>query len=190
MFCDEIYDPILEELRSISETMKELEKLISQQISIENANNFLLRKLLENPNDRNLGKSIESIDVDKYLYKDILFINSSQDETIKNAKKIATGMEGEFIISEAKSDSELAALINGLSNGDIVFVDVSEPFFDKKMGKVLYDCIKDKCINILIGKGPGARSVRLDIPEVYFYVYTYMEELLPNGIKELLTYVE
>ena len=94
MFDDEIYDPILEELRSISETMKELEKLISQQISIENANNFLLRKLLENPNDRNLGKSIESIDVNKYLYKDILFINSSQDESIKNEKKIATGMEG------------------------------------------------------------------------------------------------
>lgn len=49
MFDHEIYDPILEELWSISETMKELEMLISQQKNIENANNLLLRKLLENP---------------------------------------------------------------------------------------------------------------------------------------------
>ncbi|MFQ8662007.1 MAG: hypothetical protein ACLR9S_00175 [Lachnospiraceae bacterium] len=189
MFDDEIYDPVLEELRGISASMKELEKLLLQQISIENANNVLLRKLVQR-NFENSGKTMINLDFNQFSNKNILIINSSKEESLEIAKKISAETPGKFVVSEAKTDSEFAAMINNLSDGDIIFVDVSDPIFDKKMGKIIYDCVKERCIYVPIGKGSGSRVLQLEVPEIYFIVYSYLEDLIPCGLKELLVLVE
>lgn len=190
MFDDEIYDPVLEELKDISVSMRELQKLISQEISIANANNILLRKLLEQQSKKDNENKIANLQINKFMHKNLLIINPSKEVGLEIAKQVTSNLEGNFSVSEAKSDSELAALVNNLSDGDIVFVDVSDPLFDNKMARVLLECVKDYCINIPIGQGAAARNVRIEVPKVQFIIYTYLEEFLTSEIKNLLMRVE
>ena len=149
-------------------------------------NNVLLRKISKDSTD---DKMIEQ-NVDDYLNKNLLLINDFKMETISFAKKISKKMESKLIVSKAKSASELASVINGAEENDIVFIDVTDESFDEHMTNIIYDCIKDKCINVTIGKGAGAREIQADIPGVFFILYTYLEELIPIELKELLTPVQ
>ncbi len=58
---------------------------------------------------------------------------------------------------------EMAAILNGLEEGDLLFVDEIHRL-NRQVEEVLYPAMEDYCIDIMIGKGPTARSVRLDLP--------------------------
>lgn len=58
---------------------------------------------------------------------------------------------------------ELAAILNNLEEGDLLFVDEIHRF-SRQVEEVLYPAMEDYCIDVMIGKGPTARSVRLDLP--------------------------
>lgn len=59
---------------------------------------------------------------------------------------------------------EIAAVLNGLSEGDVLFVDEIHRL-NRQVEEVLYPAMEDYCIDIMIGKGSSARSVRLDLPK-------------------------
>lgn len=190
MFDEEMYDSMLDELKSITKSMKEIKELISQQISVENKKYILLQKILEGQNQTTFLDEKINLDLNKYADKNLLIINSSSRLSFNIAKKITTNIKGKFVKSEAKTDNELVNFINSLSDGDVVFIDVSEPTFNNKMGKIIYDCVKNKYINISIGNGVETRSIHLDIPEVTFIVFAYLEDFLPEGLKDYLLQVE
>lgn len=58
---------------------------------------------------------------------------------------------------------ELAAILNNLEEGDLLFVDEIHRL-NRQVEEVLYPAMEDYCIDVMIGKGPTARSVRLDLP--------------------------
>ena len=58
---------------------------------------------------------------------------------------------------------EIAAILNNLEEGDLLFVDEIHRL-NRQVEEVLYPAMEDYCIDVLIGKGPTARSVRLDLP--------------------------
>ena len=59
---------------------------------------------------------------------------------------------------------EMAAILNGLSEGDILFVDEIHRL-NRQVEEVLYPAMEDFEIDIMIGKGATARSIRLDLPK-------------------------
>lgn len=59
---------------------------------------------------------------------------------------------------------EMAAILNGLQEGDILFIDEIHRL-NRQVEEVLYPAMEDFAIDILIGKGATARSVRLDLPK-------------------------
>ena len=59
---------------------------------------------------------------------------------------------------------ELAAILNNLEEGDLLFVDEIHRL-NRQVEEVLYPAMEDYCIDIMIGKGASARSVRLDLPK-------------------------
>ena len=59
---------------------------------------------------------------------------------------------------------EMAAILNNLQEGDILFVDEIHRL-NRQVEEVLYPAMEDYVIDIMIGKGPGARSVRLNLPK-------------------------
>lgn len=58
---------------------------------------------------------------------------------------------------------ELAAILNNLSDNDILFIDEIHRL-STQVEEVLYPAMEDYAIDIVIGKGAGARSIRLDLP--------------------------
>ncbi|MDR1531972.1 MAG: Holliday junction branch migration DNA helicase RuvB [Clostridiales bacterium] len=58
---------------------------------------------------------------------------------------------------------DMAALLNDLNEGDIIFVDEVHRL-NRVVEEVLYPAMEDFVLDIVIGKGPGAKSLRLDLP--------------------------
>lgn len=58
---------------------------------------------------------------------------------------------------------DLAAILNGLEPGDVLFIDEIHRL-PRAIEEVLYPAMEDFCLDIVVGKGPEARSIRLDLP--------------------------
>jgi holliday junction DNA helicase RuvB len=58
---------------------------------------------------------------------------------------------------------DLAAILTALEPGDVLFIDEIHRL-PRSIEEVLYPAMEDFCLDIVIGKGPTARSVRLDLP--------------------------
>jgi Holliday junction DNA helicase RuvB len=58
---------------------------------------------------------------------------------------------------------DLAAILTNLQQGDVLFIDEIHRLH-RTVEEVLYPAMEDFCLDIIIGKGPSARSVRLDLP--------------------------
>ena len=58
---------------------------------------------------------------------------------------------------------DLAAILTALEPGDVLFIDEIHRL-PRSIEEVLYPAMEDFCLDIVIGKGPSARSVRLDLP--------------------------
>ena len=59
---------------------------------------------------------------------------------------------------------DMAAILNNLSEGDVLFVDEIHRL-NRQVEEVLYPAMEDYAIDIVIGKGASARSIRLDLPK-------------------------
>lgn len=60
--------------------------------------------------------------------------------------------------------ADLASILTSLEDGDILFIDEIHRL-SRTVEEVLYAAMEDYKLDIMIGKGPGARSVRLDLPK-------------------------
>lgn len=58
---------------------------------------------------------------------------------------------------------DLAALLTNLNDGDVLFIDEIHRL-SRAVEEVLYPAMEDHALDIIIGKGPSARSIRLDLP--------------------------
>ena len=63
-----------------------------------------------------------------------------------------------------EKQGDLAALLTNLSENDILFVDEIHRL-NRSVEEVLYPAMEDFALDIIIGKGPSARSIRLDLPK-------------------------
>ena len=58
---------------------------------------------------------------------------------------------------------DLAALLTNLSEGDVLFIDEIHRM-NRSVEEVLYPAMEDNALDIIIGQGPSARSIRIDLP--------------------------
>jgi len=58
---------------------------------------------------------------------------------------------------------DMAAILNDLNEGDFLFIDEIHRL-NRNIEEILYPAMEDFVLDIVIGKGPGARSIRLDLP--------------------------
>ena len=59
---------------------------------------------------------------------------------------------------------DIAAILNNLQHGDILFIDEIHRM-SRQVEEVLYSAMEDYCIDIVVGKGPAAKSIRLTLPK-------------------------
>lgn len=78
---------------------------------------------------------------------------------------------------------EMAAILNNLSENDILFIDEIHRL-NRQVEEVLYPAMEDYSIDIMIGKGQGARSIRLDLPKFTLVGATTRAGLLTAPLRD------
>ena len=78
---------------------------------------------------------------------------------------------------------EMAAILNNLQEGDLLFVDEIHRL-NRQVEEVLYPAMEDYAIDIMIGKGPTARSIRLDLPHFTLVGATTRAGLLTAPLRD------
>lgn len=78
---------------------------------------------------------------------------------------------------------EIAAILNNLSEGDVLFVDEIHRL-NRQVEEVLYPAMEDFAIDIVIGKGASARSIRLDLPHFTLIGATTRAGLLTAPLRD------
>ena len=78
---------------------------------------------------------------------------------------------------------EMAAILNNLQEGDVLFVDEIHRL-NRQVEEVLYPAMEDFAIDIMIGKGASARSIRLDLPKFTLVGATTRAGLLSAPLRD------
>ena len=77
---------------------------------------------------------------------------------------------------------DLAAILTNLNENDVLFID--EIHRINRSVEVLYSAMEDFCLDIIIGKGPSARSIRLDLPKFTLIGATTRAGMLTNPLRD------
>ncbi|MFV9510904.1 Holliday junction branch migration DNA helicase RuvB [Tepidibacillus sp. LV47] len=78
---------------------------------------------------------------------------------------------------------DLAAILTNLQEGDVLFIDEIHRLH-RTVEEVLYSAMEDYALDIIIGKGPSARSVRLDLPKFTLIGATTRAGLLSSPLRD------
>ncbi len=78
---------------------------------------------------------------------------------------------------------EMAAILNNLAEGDVLFVDEIHRL-NRQVEEVLYPAMEDYAIDIMIGKGAAARSIRLELPKFTLVGATTRAGLLTAPLRD------
>ena len=78
---------------------------------------------------------------------------------------------------------DLAAILTNLNENDVLFIDEIHRI-NRTVEEVLYSAMEDYCLDIIIGKGPSARSIRLDLPKFTLIGATTKAGMLTNPLRD------
>ena len=78
---------------------------------------------------------------------------------------------------------DLAAILTNLNENAVLFIDEIHRI-NRSVEEVLYPAMEDFCIDIIIGKGPSARSIRLDLPKFTLIGATTRAGMLTNPLRD------
>lgn len=78
---------------------------------------------------------------------------------------------------------DMAAVLNNLKEGDVLFIDEIHRL-NRQVEEVLYPAMEDFAIDIMIGKGAGAKSIRLDLPKFTLVGATTRAGLLTAPLRD------
>ncbi|MCT4509874.1 MAG: Holliday junction branch migration DNA helicase RuvB [Tepidibacter sp.] len=78
---------------------------------------------------------------------------------------------------------DLAAILTNLNENDVLFIDEIHRI-NRNVEEVLYPAMEDFCLDIIIGKGPSARSIRLDLPKFTLIGATTRAGMLTSPLRD------
>jgi len=87
-----------------------------------------------------------------------------------------------------EKSGDLAAILTNLEEGDILFIDEIHRL-NKNIEEILYPAMEDFALDIIMGKGPSARTLRLDLPHFTIIGATTMASLLSAPLRDRFGHV-
>ncbi len=99
---------------------------------------------------------------------------------------IAKEMNGNIRVTSGPAierAGDLAAILTNLEDGDVLFIDEIHRL-NKVIEEVLYPAMEDYALDIIIGKGPSARTLRLDLPKFTIIGATTRYNLLSSPLRD------
>lgn len=77
---------------------------------------------------------------------------------------------------------DLASILTNLSEGDVLFIDEAHRL-NKMVEEILYPALESGTLNIIIGKGPGARTIQIDLPPFTLIAATTRASLISSPLR-------
>ncbi|MDO4793722.1 MAG: Holliday junction branch migration DNA helicase RuvB [Filifactor alocis] len=78
---------------------------------------------------------------------------------------------------------DLAAILTNLTDKDVLFIDEIHRL-NRTVEEILYPAMEDRCLDIIIGKGPSARSIRIDLPSFTLVGATTRSGMLTSPLRD------
>lgn len=78
---------------------------------------------------------------------------------------------------------DLAAILTNMTEGDILFIDEIHRL-NKTIEEIMYPAMEDYALDIIVGKGPGARTLRLDLPKFTIIGATTRMSLIASPLRD------
>jgi Holliday junction DNA helicase RuvB len=101
------------------------------------------------------------------------------------ANLVATELGGSLRVTSGpalEKMGDLAAILTNLESGDILFIDEAHRM-NRMIEEVLYPAMESRKLHLMIGKGPAARSITLDLPPFTLVAATTRESLLSGPLR-------
>lgn len=98
------------------------------------------------------------------------------------AKEMGTGLKSTSGPAIERA-GDLAAILTNLQDGDVLFIDEIHRL-NRQVEEILYSAMEDYYLDIIVGKGPSARSLKLDLPKFTLIGATTRVGLLSSPLRD------
>lgn len=168
------------------------ERIISPENSINDNTEYSLRPKLikeyigQNKIKENLGVFIKAAKNREDVLDHVLLYGPPGLGKTTMASIISREMGGNFKITSGPAierAGELAAILTTLSDGDILFIDEIHRL-NRTVEEILYPAMEDFALDIIIGKGPAAKSIRIDLSRFTLIGATTRAGMITSPLKD------
>ncbi len=166
----------------ISAEAKSMENALDQSIRPQKLEQYIGQEKVKN----NLQIFMEAAKMREECLDHVLFYGPPGLGKTTLAGIIATEMGVQMRTTSGPAierPGDLAAVLTALEPGDVLFIDEIHRL-NRMVEEVLYPAMEDFCLDIVIGKGPTARSVRLDLPPFTLVGATTRAGMLSSPLRD------
>ncbi len=168
--------------RTISNKENGEDKILDLTLRPKKLNEFIGQDKIKN----NLGIFIEAAQKRGEPIEHVLLYGSPGLGKTTLAHVIANELKGNIRVTSGpaiEKAGDLAAILTNLAQGDILFIDEVHRL-NSVIEEILYPAMEDYALDIIIGKGPSARTLRIDLPHFTIIGATTKISLLSAPFRE------
>ena len=157
-------DNLNEENRIISSMEKEEDKAVDFSLRPKKLKEYIGQETIK----RNLKISMDAAKNRKEVLEHVLLYGAPGLGKTTLAHIIAEEMGVNIKVTSGpvlEKAGDLAAILTNLEEGDILFIDEIHRL-NKIVEEILYPAMEDYALDIIVGKGPSAKTIRIDLPKI------------------------
>lgn len=171
--------------KSLSEDIKSLRNEIAELRSEQQLTNTLLKIILSTEFDDYLLPNANEI----CAHKSCAIIYKNFDEVYSLVNDIVGNSDKKVYLFEGIKEGDFAACITQAQEGDFILIKGDRISFSDELQSLLLEGVKSNSLNVTIGRGEGARTIKLEVPQLNYVFFSTMDELLPEHLKEVFPIV-